>query len=116
LLKQKRTAKAIVQRIDAGEKAVSSLVHLSEVANIVEASMPISDSQLIMQDLIHSPSISILAAAREDYVDAVEVVEAASIGLNDAVVYVLMKANGIEELYSFDKHFDRLKDVRRVHE
>ena len=60
--------------------------------------------------------ISIFEPAREDYVDAVEVAEEVSVGLNDGVAYVLMRENGIEEIYSFDKHFDRFKDVRRVHE
>jgi predicted nucleic acid-binding protein len=47
--------------------------------------------------------------------DAVEVAEEVSVGLNDGVAYVLMKENGIEEIYTFDKHFDHFKDVRRIH-
>ena len=111
----KRNAKAIMRRINAGEKAATSLVHLSEVANILEASMPVRKCHLVMRDLIHSPMISIFEPAREDYVDAVEVAEEVSVGLNDGVAYVLMRENGIEEIYSFDKHFDRFKDVKRVH-
>ena len=112
----KKNAKAIVRRINAGEKAATSLVHLSEVANILEASMPIRNSHIVMRDLIHSPMISIFEPVRGDYVDAVEVAEEMSVGLNDGVAYVLMRENGIEEIYSFDKHFDHVKDVRRVHE
>jgi len=111
----KKNAKVIVKRINSGERVATSLTHVSEVANILEASMPIHESHMVMRDLIHSPTIAILEPSRENYVDAVEVAEEASVGLNDGVAYVLMKENGIEEIYSFDRHFDRFKDVRRVH-
>jgi predicted nucleic acid-binding protein len=111
----KKAAKAVVRRIDSGEEVATSLTHVSEVANILEASMPIHGSHQIIRDLIHSPTISILEPTRKDYVDAVEVAEEASVGLNDGVAYVLMKQRGMDEIYSFDKHFDRFKDVRRIH-
>jgi predicted nucleic acid-binding protein len=110
----KKAAKGIVNRINAGERVATNLVHLSEVANILESSMPIPTSHLVMRDLIHSPSIHIIEPTREDYVDAVEVAEEASIGFNDGVAYVLMRENEIHEIYSFDKHFDRLKDTKRI--
>jgi len=112
----KRAARGIVKRINSGEKVATSLTHVSEVANILEASMPIQDSHLIMRDLIHSPTISIFETTKENYVDAIEVAEEATVGLNDGLAYVLMKQNDLEEIYSYDKHFDRFSDVRRVHE
>ena len=111
----KKSAKLIVRRINSGERVATSLTHVSEVANILEASMPIHESHVVMRDLIHSPTIAILEPTRGNYVDAVEVAEEVSVGLHDGVAYVLMKENGIEEIYSFDRHFDRFKDVRRVH-
>ena len=111
----KKNAKVIVKRINSGERVATSLTHVSEVANILEASMPIHESHMVMRDLIHSPTIAFLEPSRENYVDAVEVAEEVSVGLNDGVAYVLMKENGIEEIYSFDRHFVRFKDVRRVH-
>jgi predicted nucleic acid-binding protein len=111
----KKAAKAVVKRINSGEEVGTSLTHVSEVANILEASMPIHGSHQIIRDLIHSPTISIFEPTRENYVDAVEVAEEVSVGLNDGVAYVLMKQKGMDEIYSFDKHFDRFKDVRRIH-
>jgi len=112
----KQAAKTIVRRINSGEKVETSLTHLSEVANILEASMPIQSSHLIMHDLIHSPTISLLEPTKDNYVDAIQIAEEANVGLNDAVACVLMKENEIEEIYSFDKRFDRFEDARRVHE
>ena len=111
----KKNAKVIVKRINSGERVATSLTHVSEVANILEASIPILDSHIVIRDLIHSPTILALEPTRENYVDAIEVAEEATIGLNDGVAYVLMKENDIEEIYSFDKHFDRFKDVSRVY-
>lgn len=77
--------------------------------------MPIGGSYEIMRDLIHSPNVAIFEPTRENYIDAVEVAEDISVGLNDAIAYVLMKENGISEIYSFDKNFDRFKDITRIH-
>jgi predicted nucleic acid-binding protein len=114
IAEMKKAARNIVKRIDSGEKVATSLIHLSEVANILEAAMPIFGSHRIMRDLIHSPTLSVIEPTRENYMDAVEVAEEASVGLNDGVAYVLMKESGIAEIYSFDKHFDRFKDIRRI--
>jgi predicted nucleic acid-binding protein len=111
----KKAARNIVKRIDSGEKVATSLAHVSEVANMLEVSMLLQGSYQIMRDLVHSPTVSIFEPTRENYMDAVEVAEEVSVGLNDGVAYVLMKENGIEEIYTFDKHFDRFKDVRRIH-
>jgi len=36
------------------------------------------------------------------------------ISANDALAYLFMKSCGLKEIYSFDKHFDRLKDIVRL--
>lgn len=47
-------------------------------------------------------------------VNAVNVYEEKNIGFIDAYNYSYMKANGIDEIYSFDRDFDKLKDVKRL--
>jgi predicted nucleic acid-binding protein len=46
----------------------------------------------------------------------VEDSRAYNIGVNDVLAFVLMKKEGISEVYSFDKDFDKLKSVKRVAE
>jgi predicted nucleic acid-binding protein len=36
------------------------------------------------------------------------------ISINDAVAYTSMMEHNIAEIYSFDKHFDQLVEVKRV--
>jgi len=115
IAEMKKSARNIVKRIDSNEHVATSLTQISEVANVLEASMPIGGSYEIMRDLIHSPNVAIFEPTRENYIDAVEVAEDISVGLNDAIAYVLMKENGISEIYSFDKNFDRFKDITRIH-
>jgi len=110
----KRNARGIVARINAGEMVSTSLTHVSEVANILEAVMPLNESHKVTRDLIYANTVEVLEPSRENFFDAIEIAEESALGLNDAVAYVLMRANGIEEIYSFDKHFDQLPDIRRL--
>ena len=47
-------------------------------------------------------------------VNAVNVYKEKNIGFIDAYNYSYMKANGIDEIYSFDRDFDELQDVKRL--
>jgi len=47
-------------------------------------------------------------------VNAVNVYKEKNIGFIDAYNYSYMKANGVTEIYSFDRDFDKLKDVKRL--
>lgn len=38
------------------------------------------------------------------------------LGFNDTLAYLVMKESSIDEIYSFDKAFDTLPDIRRIHE
>ncbi len=110
----KRHARGIVARINAGEMVSTSLTHVSEVANILEAAMPLNESHKVTRDLVYANTIEVLEPSKENFFEAIEVAEESAVGLNDAVAYVLMRSNEIDEIYSFDRHFDQLPDVKRI--
>jgi hypothetical protein len=58
--------------------------------------------------------MEVLEPSRENFFDAIETAEESALGLDDAVAYALMRTKGIEEIYSFDRHFDQLPDIRRI--
>ena len=116
IAEMKKASKAILRRINTDEKVYSSLVHLSEVANILEAVLPVNESHRILRDLLYATTLILLEPTKGNYLDAIEVAQEAAVGLNDALAYVLMKGMDVKEIYSFDRHFDRFDDIKRIRE
>jgi predicted nucleic acid-binding protein len=113
-VKIKEAAKKIVSRINEGEKVVTSVVHFSEVCNILEDYLPIGEAILIEKGLLFRENILICEVSKDDYLKAISVTEDQKVGVNDALAYVLMKKEAIQTIYSFDKDFDTFTDIHRI--
>ncbi len=113
-LEIKQAAKNIVARISKGEKVTTSVVHFSEVCNVLEDHLPSKEAILLEKGLLYRENISICEVAQEDYIKAVSIAEDHDVGVNDALAYVLMKEQAIQTIYSFDKDFDAFTDIQRV--
>jgi uncharacterized protein len=113
-IKIKEAAKKIVSRINEGEKVVTSVVHFSEVCNILEDYLPIGEAILIEKGLLFRENILICEVSKYDYLKAISVTEDQRVGVNDALAYVLMKKMAIQTVYSFDKDFDTFADIHRT--
>ena len=59
--------------------------------------------------------MKVLDVEKIDCVSALEVAKATKVGLSDGIAYTIMKDNELNEVYSFDRDFDRL-NVRRITE
>ena len=112
----KRNAKGIVGRIDAGERVLTSVVHLAEIANILEENLRAAESVRVERALVMNENIDVARVSREDCVAAMGVAEDSRVGMNDAIACIVMKGRGIVEIYSFDKDFDTFRDVKRIAE
>jgi len=110
----KDEAKAIVKRIEDGEKVGTTTVHLSEVVNIIETGLGLQKSLGFLAWAITSENIKVYPVAVEDYESAMPLAKENDISANDALAYLSMKIDKLEETYSFDKHFDKLKDITRL--
>jgi predicted nucleic acid-binding protein len=110
----KEAAKRIVSRINEGEKVATSVVHFSEVCNILEDYLPFGEVLLIEKGLLLRENILVCEVSEEDYLKAISVAEDQQIGVNDALAYVLMKKEAIQTIYSFDKDFDTFTDISRI--
>ncbi|HSV50458.1 MAG TPA: type II toxin-antitoxin system VapC family toxin [Candidatus Acidoferrales bacterium] len=111
--KLKEAAKKIVARISNGEKVVTSVVHFSEVCNIIEEHLPFDQAVLLEKGLLYRENMLILEVTQEDYMQAVSISETSHAGANDALAYVLMQKENIKTIYSFDKDFDAFTDIQR---
>lgn len=114
LLKLKKNAQSIIKRINEGETATTSLIHISEIANILEARMPLKNSLEVLTDLMTIETLEISQPTVELYQSAVEEAKTANVGVNDALAYLIMNEKGITEIYSFDLDFDRIKGITRL--
>jgi hypothetical protein len=110
----KARAGAILKRVEGGEPVLTSVVHLSEVANVLEGHLRPKDLNEYFNSILYKENITVRAVDHELYRLANEVFLTSDIGLNDTVASILMKREGIEEIYSFDGHFDKLNWVRRL--
>ncbi len=110
----KANAQAIVSRINRGEEVATSTVHLAEVASILEERMPLDDARTIQLGLCHRETVQLLPVARPDFIEALSLGGEAAVGTPDALAVVLMKARGLNEVYSFDRDFDHFEGVHRI--
>jgi uncharacterized protein len=112
----KESAKKIVLRLEEGEPMMTTVVHLSEVANIMETRMFARDALEVLSSIVFLEKLVILGSSGEAYRSALSAAEMLNLGVNDALAYLAMKENSLTELYSFDRDYDVLGDVKRITE
>jgi uncharacterized protein len=110
----------IVRNLQAGNlKVVVTTAQIFEVANILESWLSHQAAKEIVDFVITAPNIKVYTVTPKDIEEAIVVSEQYKdnkIGCNDCVTYVAMKNLNIEEILSFDKHFDTLANITRVEE
>jgi len=112
----KDRAKEIVRRIDEGENVITTLVHLSEIANIVESKVNNVEAAKVVINIMSKPNIDVLDVRKDEYLEAAKIAKKINVGVNDALAYIVMKKRRVKEIYSFDSDFDKFEDIRRITE
>lgn len=102
--------------LESEREFCTSVVHVSEVANIIAAISSEEHATRVVATLLSTPSIRVFSVSRDDYLAAAEVAAQARVGVNDALAFVLMAANGVKEIHSFDRAFDKLPGIKRLEE
>ncbi len=90
----KESAKAIGSRVNSGEEVVTTVVHLADVANILEDHMPLQEALAVEEALLFKDSIVVVPVSREDYYAALQDARDEEVGLTDALAYASMKERG----------------------
>jgi hypothetical protein len=111
----KTNAKMILEQINNGEDVLTSVVHLSEVVNVLEDAVNQSFSIKFIVDLLSRSNIIVAPVSKEQYLSAAIIAGNKKVSVNDALASVIMKEHDVNEIYSFDKHFDNLP-LKRIHE
>ena len=110
----KENAKTILRRIEEGEEAATTVVHVSEVANILESRTTQENTWRILSALVSMRGVSLIGVTGDTYRAAIQASSVLGVGVNDALAYIAMTGTGVNEAYSFDKHFDQLPEIKRI--
>ena len=110
----KRAASAIVDRVEKGERVITSVVHLSEILNVVEAKLGLERALQLLENFLTMGNIEVLGVAREGYEEALLLASRYAISPNDGLAISLSRGKATKEIYSFDRHFDKAQDVVRI--
>ena len=112
LIKDK--AKKIFKRINEGEKVITTVVHLSEVANVLEDIAGIEFASEFISDVLTKENIEVVSIDGKTYLASSILAQEKNISINDALAFLVMRQRKIDEIYSFDKHFDVLPIKRKT--
>jgi len=111
----KEFSKKIISDISDGkEDVLTTVVHLSEVVNILKHRMAIELLDAIVQGLFMLDNVKILGVSAECYFAATELGKDLKLEANDALAVDVMRQNDICEILSFDEHFDNIEGILRL--
>jgi hypothetical protein len=115
VLRMKTAAKDIFLRVNTGEPVTITTVHLSEVANVLEDAAGISFAADLLSAILLKPTINVEPVSADDYRESIRLAQKSAVSINDALAVIIMERQGIDEIYTFDRHFKQVK-VRIVQE
>jgi predicted nucleic acid-binding protein len=107
VVQKKAAAKEIFLRVNEGEAVMTTTVHLSEVANVLEDAAGIGFACDLLSAVMAKPSIDVRAVSADEYRDSIQRAQQYAVSINDALALIVMEQHGIDEIYTFDRHFER---------
>ena len=109
----KEESKRILKKInDSKEKVVTTVVHLSEVNNFLKKAMDPDSLQNLLLDIYSLHNLKIVDVTVNDYVSTISMISETGLDANDCLALKVMRNLGLNEIYSFDKCFERF--VKRL--
>jgi len=111
----KEHAKKIVSSVSQGkEEVMMTVVHVSEIVNILKHGMPLDPLTTIIRGLFMLDNMKIMGITQEAYFAATELGDDLKLEANDALAVDVMRLNGIKEIYSFDEDFEQIEGITRL--
>jgi len=111
----KEQAKKIISNVSDGkEEVITTIVHLSEIVNILRHGMPNERLNSVIRGLFMLDNVKIQGVTKEAYFAAMELGEDLKLEANDALAIDIMKTNNINEIYTFDEDFDQINGITRL--
>lgn len=110
-------AKTILERIEAGEAAVTSTLVLCEVAWVLEAMGMQSKVKPTLEKILSYDTLEVVGFEEDDLLVGANNMLIYQIDFNDGVNVAIMERNGVREVYSNDKrHLGKVDFLKVVFE
>jgi hypothetical protein len=114
-MQMKEQAKKIIANVSQGkENVIITVVHVSEMVNILKHGMRPDQVTAIIRGLFMLDNVRILDVTRDAYFAATELGDDLKLEANDALAIDVMRLNNIREIYSFDEDFDQIEGIVRL--
>jgi predicted nucleic acid-binding protein len=111
----KEYAKRIISGVSQGkEEVIMTVVHVSEIVNILKHGMPLDQLTTIVRGLFMLDNVKIMSVTRETYFAATELGDDLKLEATDALTVDVMRLRNIKEIYSFDEDFDQIEGMTRL--
>jgi len=108
-------SKKILERIDGGEKAVTSLMNIAEVCWWLEKHKMEEKIEEKVKLISSIFCLEIAPLELSDFMEASRLVKKYRMDFNDCLSIALMKRMNIDTIYSNDRDFDKAK-LKRIFE
>ena len=113
--KMKDHGKKIISEVSQGkEEVMMTVVHLSEVINILKHAMPLPQLTNLILGLFMLNAVQIHGVSKDEDFAATELGDDLKLDPNDALAVDVMRHNNIMEIYSFDEDFDNVEGISRL--
>ena len=113
--RMKEQAKRIIADVSQGrEQVLMTIVHLSEVVNILKHGMPLERLTRLVRGLFMLDNVKIHGVTRDAYFAATELGDDLKLEANDALAIDVMRLNSVTEIYTFDEDFDQVEGILRM--
>ena len=110
------TSRRILQRIENGEEALTNTAVIQEVVDWLEYNnrrREVKDFIIAINSYLTMNKIN---TAWDDVLAALDDMEKHGVDFVDALILQTMKKNDMEEIYSNDTDFDKIKWIKRIWE
>ena len=114
--KDYQISQRILRRIENGEEAATSLAVIQEVVDWLEYNNRKKEARSFLTAANSYLTMNKLNTTWNDFLTALDDMDEHNIDFVDALTLQTMKKNKINEIYSNDKDFDRVKTIERIWE
>jgi predicted nucleic acid-binding protein len=111
----KEQAKKIITDISQGkEQVITTVVHISEIVNILKHGMPLEKLTNVIRGLLMNENITVQGVNKDAYFAANELGDDLKLEANDALAIDIMKSTSVTEIFTFDEDFDHIDNITRI--